>query len=106
TKMKKRYWEQEHVKGQPFILAIQDFQTPGSIWTGAALERYLYGFDYSWFHEVTGKLNVRAEDISNHRDGKKQIPSGFFDQPDTEHVGAVLFNSSGTFAKFNRMGFQ
>ncbi len=47
SKMKKKYWEQEHVKGQPFILAIEDFHQPGSmVWTASALEVYLYGYNF------------------------------------------------------------
>jgi hypothetical protein len=45
-----------------------------------------------------------------HRDGngltfpRKEIPSGFFFQPDAQHISAVLFSISGTAPKFNRMG--
>ncbi len=106
SKMKKKYWEQEHIRGQPFILAIEDFHEPGSmVWTGSALELYLYGYDYEWYHEVNGELVVVPEAISKHQHGEKQIPSGFFKQPDAEHVSAVLFSNSATLSKFNRMGF-
>jgi hypothetical protein len=107
SKLKKKYWEQEHARGQPFILAIEDFQEPGSmVWTGSALELYLYGQNYSWYHEVSGELVVVPEGIDKHQHGAKQIPSGFFAQPDTEHISAVLFSNSATISKFNRMGFQ
>lgn len=106
SKMKKRYWEQEHVRSQPFILAIEDFHEPGSmVWTGSALELYLYGYNYGWYHEVSGELVVMPEAIGMHQHGAKQIPSGFFEQPDAEHVSAVLFSNSATTSKFNRMGF-
>lgn len=36
----------------------------------------------------------------------KIVPAGFFGLPDAEHVSAVIFNSSGTLAKFNRMGVR
>jgi hypothetical protein len=106
SKLKKRYWEQEHVRGQPFILAIEDFQEPGSmVWTGSALELYLYGYNYGWYHETSGELVVVPEAIGKHQHGAKQIPSGFFEQPDAEHVSAILFSNSATVSKFNRMGF-
>ncbi len=106
SKMKKKYWEQEHVRGQPFILAIEDFHDPGSmVWSGPALELYLYGYDYGWYHEVSGELVVVPEAVGQHQHGAKQIPSGFFHQPDAEHVSAVLFSNSATISKFNRMGF-
>jgi hypothetical protein len=106
SKLKKKYWEQEHVRGQPFILAIEDFQDAGSmVWTGSSLELYLYGYDHWWYREVSGELVIVPEAIGKHRDGKKEIPSGFFEQPATEHVSAVLFSNSATVSKFNRMGF-
>jgi hypothetical protein len=106
SKMKKRYWEQEHVRGHPLILAIEDFHEPGSmVWTGSALELYLYGYNYGWYHEVSGELVVVPEEIGTHQHGAKQIPSGFFEQPDAEHISAVLFSNSATISKFNRMGF-
>jgi hypothetical protein len=104
SKMQKKYWEQDHVRGQPFILAIEDFQEPGSmVWTGSALEVYLYGYEYGWYREVTGELVVVPEAVAM-RKGAKEIPS-FFASPDAEHVSAVLFSNSATIAKFNRMGF-
>lgn len=106
SKLKKKYWEQEHVRGQPFILAIEDFQAPGSmVWTSPALELYLYGYEYGWYHEVNGELVVVPEAVGKHQHGAKQIPSGFFEQPNTEHVSAVLFSNSATISKFNRMGY-
>ena len=106
SKMKKKYWEQEHVRGNPFILAIEDFHEPGSmVWTAPALELYLYGYDYGWYHEVSGELVVVPEAVGKHQHGAKQIPSGFFQQRDGEHVSAVLFSNSATISKFNRMGF-
>lgn len=74
-KLKKRYWEKEHVKGHPFIVAIHDYHQEGSneglglglglgsmSWSGPCLQDYLYGvredisdthpIDY---HEFNGK---------------------------------------------------
>lgn len=106
SKVKKRYWEQEHVTGRPFILAIEDFHDAGSmVWTGSALELYLYGQNYDWYREVNGEFVVVPEAISTHQHGSKKIPSGFFRQPDSEHISAVLFSNSATITKFNRLGF-
>ena len=44
--------------------------------------------------------------IDKHKFGTKEIPSGFFAQPNAENVSAVLFSNSGTIPKFNRMGQQ
>lgn len=105
SKLKKRYWEKPHIAGKPLVFAIEDFSSPGSmVVTASALEVYLYGYLHEGKHDDAGKLIITPKKINQHRWGKKVIPSGFFDQPDTEHVSAVLFSNSGTIAKFNRMG--
>src|SRR5699024_6681360 len=35
-----------------------------------------------------------------------KIPSGFFFQPNTENISAIIFSTCGTISKFNRMGKQ
>lgn len=106
SKLKKRYWELDQVAGHSLVFAIEDFQESGSmVWTSTALELYLYGQDYGWYHDVNGELVVVPETIDKHRHGAKQVPSGFFAQPDSEYVAAVLFSNSATISKFNRLGF-
>lgn len=105
AKLKKRYWERAHVAGAPFVLAIADFSSPGSmIHTASALERYLYGFEHPTERDVDGHLVIKPERIEEHRFGAKSIPSGFFRIPETRNVSAVLTSASGTISKFNRMG--
>ena len=105
SKLNKRYWEQPDIAGQPLAFAIEDFSSPGSmIFTRSAISRYLYGYEYDWRHDETGVLVITPRKITEHRWGAKVIPSGFFDQPDTENISAVIFSNSGTIAKFNRMG--
>jgi hypothetical protein len=52
------------------------------------------------------RLRHTHKQIDKHKSGTKEIPSGFFAQPDAENVSAVLFSNSGTIPKFNRMGHQ
>jgi hypothetical protein len=52
------------------------------------------------------ELVVKFLPLGEHREGEKVIPSGFFLQPETEHVSAVLFGNTGTFPKFGRMALQ
>jgi hypothetical protein len=107
SKLKKKYWEFPHIKGKPLILAIADFHDDGSmLWTSTALGTYLYGTRYEWHHDEKGKLILTPRKIESHRFGEKQIPSGFFFQPEAEHISAVLFSASGTISKFNRIGRQ
>lgn len=106
TKGKKRYWELPHVIGHPFLIAVQDFHMPKSMsWSSSALAEYLYGIRQVERKEADNSTEIVAERVETYRWGSKEIPSGFFLQPDAENISAVLANPGGTFSKFNRMGF-
>lgn len=105
SKLKKRYWEADHVAGHPFLLAIADFHSPASmVWSKSALPAYLYGLGGEVRTDDDGRRYGVERSIDAHVVGAKVVPSRFFEQPDTEHVSAVLFSNAGTLAKFNRMG--
>jgi hypothetical protein len=105
SKLKKGYWKLHDVAKWPLVLAIADFHAKGSmIWTGTALLQYLYGTRHDFSFDAQGKLIISPLKIETHTLGKKQIPSGFFFQPEAENISAVLFSSSGTVSKFTRMG--
>lgn len=105
TKLEKRYWEKPHARGKPLLFAVQDFSSPGSmIHTRSAFERYITGYEYDWERNEDGTLAIQPRKIGFHRWGTKEVPSGFFELPECEHISAVLFSNSGTIAKFNRMG--
>ena len=107
TKLKKRYWESPTAEGMPLVLAIQDFHdTLSMTYSGSALPTYLYGLRHEPGRDDDGRLVVNLIRVSEHRWGSKVVPSGFFFQPDAEHISAVIFNSLGTLSKFNRMGVQ
>lgn len=119
---KNQYWDMPHVKGKPFILAIHDYHVPadgdatGSMtWSRAGLVNYLYGMrDVVEVQDgrVVGSKMVDSksgpipliEKIEFHTFGHKTIPSNFFEQPNAEHVSAVLYTNSATITTFNRMG--
>jgi hypothetical protein len=107
-KMKKKYWEKEHVKDKPFIIAIADFHdTMSMTWTFTALSDYLYGYKYDHTFDEKGNLVVKPVKIGDYiKENGTKIPSGFFFLPDSENVSAVIFSSCGTLSKFNRMGKQ
>ncbi len=69
-----------------------------------AINDYLFGLRATWHKDQDGKLHIKENAIREHRWGNKAIASGFFNQPDAEHVSAVLFSNSATLSKFNRMG--
>ena len=106
SKLQKKYWELPHVTGLPFVLAIQDFHEPESLYhSGSSLWQYLYGTRGTWYFDNRGKLHINQVPISHHSHGTKVIPSGFFGLPGAENVSAVLFGNTGTVTKFNRLGF-
>lgn len=105
AKMKKRYWERPHVAANPFVLAIADFSSPGSmVTTSSALERYLFGYEHAGAKDADGKLRIVPTRLEQHAFGEKVIPSGFFRTKDSENVSAVVSTTAGTISKFNRMG--
>ncbi|MCG5079096.1 hypothetical protein [Paraburkholderia tagetis] len=107
TKLRKKYWELPQVANKPLILAIQDFHAAGALATSdIPLVQYLYGLGHTWWHDESGNLVIQGHQLEEHRQGYKRIPSGFFRQPDGEHISAVLFCNTGTIPKFNRMGHQ
>ncbi|MDP3506495.1 MAG: tetratricopeptide repeat protein [Candidatus Melainabacteria bacterium] len=107
SKLQKEYWKKPHIKGRPIVLAIQDFHYPGSmIYSEGQLAPYLYGLRQEASHGDDGKLVINAFPIIEHRWKSKSIPSGFFNQPNAEHIAAVLTNSQATISKFNRIGLK
>ncbi|GHV46043.1 hypothetical protein AGMMS49546_33320 [Spirochaetia bacterium] len=107
SKMNKRYWELDHVKDIPFLIAIADFHEDYSMtWSHNSLITYLYGYRHGYKYNENGNLIIIPEKIEKHIHGSKRIPSGFFDIPESENISAVLFSSSGTISKFSRMAIQ
>lgn len=102
----KPYWEMEGVAGHPLVFAIADFHEKQSMtWTSTALINYLYGVSHDFSKDEQGLLIISPVKIEMHEYEGKQVPSGFFLQANSENISAVLFSSSGTIAKFDRMGF-
>ena len=106
SKLKKRYWELPHVRGRPLVFAIEMFHAKDALLlSSVGLAQYLYGLKQSFRYD-DGRLVIDTAPVSMHKQDDKEIPSGFFALPDTEHVSAVLFTNAGTYGKFTRMGFQ
>lgn len=105
AKLTKEYWKKSNVIGKALIFAIQDFSAPGAMLLARpALRRYLYGFEQAWSRDENGQFHACPQPVAMHRWKGRQIPSGFFFLPTAENISAILFNSSGTISKFNRMG--
>lgn len=107
SKLQKRYWELEHCKGLPLVLAIEAFHDDAAFMLAdGALIQYLYGNDEMGVWDPGGQFRIDSRTIKEHTIGEKTIQSGFFWQPDTQHISAVLFTNSGSSGKFSRMGYQ
>ncbi|NQX46950.1 glycosaminoglycan attachment protein [Paenibacillus tritici] len=106
SKLNKKYWELNHCKDIPLVLAIEAFHEEDSLsFTSNALIQYLYGIRHELHIDEEGRDSVNKSDINEHRSGNKVIPSVFFQQPYTENISAIIFTNSGTTAKFKRMGY-
>lgn len=105
SKLKKEYWKLHDINVRPLVLAIADFHAEASmVWTSTGLQEYLYGTRHEFSFDAKGNLIISPLKIETHQHGTKVIPSGFFFQPEAEHISAVLFSNSGTISKFTRMG--
>jgi len=121
TKLKKRYWDERHVKGKPLILAIHDYHQPANLetagsmtWSRFALMDYLYGIRPKFREEgdifvaehTRSEIGVHAilEKVEFHSWKGKKIPSNFFGLETAENISAVLFSNTATITTFNRMG--
>lgn len=113
------YWEMEHVKGKPFILAVHDYHKPADVgvpgsmtWTRAGLSNYLYGIrdeveigpDGRVRPVLTDTGTVKMAKTDQHTYKHKTIPSKFFNQPNAENISAILYSNAATVTTFNRMG--
>lgn len=106
SKLQEKYWELPHVTGNPLVFSIQDFQSGKAMtWSNSALVEYLYGIRQLERRNQDGTTAIVSEPVTSYEWKGKRIAAGFFLQPDSENVSAVLANPSGTLSKFNRMGF-
>ena len=107
-KSKKKYWEKEHVKSLPFVIAIADFHdTMSMTWSFSALLEYLYGHTYKHTFDKDGNILIEAVKANSYiKQNGTEIPSGFFLQKENENISAIIFSPCATISKFNRMGKQ
>jgi len=106
SKLKKGYFNQEHCKGFPFIIAIEGFfEDEAQKYSATALSEILYGTRY--LQNLDGGYSPSV--IKSHRKENGEIPSGLFLKPnedwaDMDNVSAIIFTNSATISKFRRMG--
>lgn len=102
SKMDRGYARMPHVAGKPFVLAIADFHTPGSmVWSRIALIGYLYGF-FAREVEVDGH-RVAVSEAADELLGAEEIPAGLFNAPAGGDLSAVIFSQGATLSKLSRV---
>jgi hypothetical protein len=107
SKLGKRYWEKNHIGGNPIVFAIADFHRPLSVTSSqTALMTYLYGRRHESYRDFRGNLIETSVPVVEHVSGKKTVPSGFFNLPNAEHISAVISSREATLSKFNRLGLK
>ncbi|REG50879.1 hypothetical protein B0G80_7344 [Paraburkholderia sp. BL6669N2] len=91
------YWELDHVRGGPFVIALHDYSRPLSMaFSSLALQEYLYG--------VRVTEDGHCENFERHVLGERSIPANFFAHDRHTHIAAVMLATQATIPKFNRMG--
>lgn len=107
SKMKKAYWELDWVKSKPFVIALMPSHNKLAYFLPDYLAiEYIYG---KWFKasiNEEGKIESTSGIKIEHNYEAKSIPSGFFEQENTENVSAIIFANTCETNKFNRMGQQ
>lgn len=95
------YWKAAEMKDVPFVIAVQDFHSPGKMRAITfAMTEYVFGVRHSI--DENGPL---IEWIKEHVWGNRREKSGFFRYPNAENISAVIVNAQGTLPKFNRLGY-
>ncbi|ROR43474.1 hypothetical protein [Kitasatospora cineracea] len=101
------YWEQPHIAGLPFVIALESFHSASSLFHAIGpLATYLYGRRDVPIFDTDGTLNLSAEPVTEHEHMGKTIPSGLFGLPESAYLAALIFSNSATVSKFNRIGTE
>lgn len=107
-KVKKEYWNKDHVKGIPFLLAVADFhETSSMIWTYEAFLTTLFGVRPKIAKKEDGSTYQALDTVEKFtKNNGTEIPAALFFQKEYENVSAIIYNPTATISKFNRMGRQ
>ncbi len=101
------YWQQPHVAGIPFVIAVGAFHNDHAHWHPMSLvAEYLYGQQSVLEQVPGGPARVLIEPIEDHESLGRRIPSALFKQQGSEDLAGVLFSNGHTTGKFNRIGIE
>jgi len=102
NKLDRRYDSLPHVVGKPFLIALADFQAPGSMmWSREGLIGYLYGRGAEVV-DVDGRRVARPLPAT-HLLGPSAFPAGLFSDDRHAELSAVVFSNACSLAKLNRV---
>lgn len=105
NKLGRGYEKLPHVVGQPFMIAIADFQAPASMtWSRQALIGYLYG-EGAQEIEVSGQKQATPM-FATHLLGDTGFPAGLFADDRHKELSAVIFTNACSIAKLNRVAIS
>ncbi len=105
NKLDRRYDRLAHVVGKPFMIALADFQAPGSMtWSREGLIGYLYG-QGAEAAVVDGRRKA-VPMSATHLSGPSTFPAGLFTDDRHAELSAVIFTNSCTIAKLNRVAIS
>ena len=97
------YQDLPHVAGKPIVIAVQGFFGAGALFHNEfPLVRYLYDRALTEIDE-SGVISPTNAAVGFHIGDTKTIESGWFNNPESAYISAVMWSNSGTVAKFNRM---
>lgn len=106
-KLKKKYWDLDHIKGKPLIFGIEAFHhSHANNFPDYKMMSYLYGFIIKKEKDVYGNTVNRNEFLKEYTHKEKTIPFGFFNLEGAENISAVIFTNTGNIDKFNRIARQ
>lgn len=111
------YWLETHMTDIPFVLAIADFHfgaqikanlhevnPPSSSASRVALIECLYGYRLEALKDKHGYIYQNLVKIEDENSIRQSRDFGFFNEPNSDKISAIIFSSLGSIAKFNRMG--
>ena len=102
NKISRQYESLPHVSGQPFVIAIADFQAPRSmVWSRDGLIGYLFG---EGAYAVDVGDSKQAKTIqATHLLEDDAFPVGLFADDRHSDLSAVIFSNACSMAKLNRV---
>lgn len=101
------YWQLEHTRDRPFIIAIQCFHDESSLFlTSSGLASYLFGLESFASRDDAGNLAIADYPVQTHQFGGRTVESGLFASEHARCLSAVIFSNGATIAQFQRIGTE